>query len=113
MFENRRGLCMFCSLLPQSIHFHGFIFPFSLIEVSSFLERQRSRHLPRLHSHLLETLKGKGLDVFFDKEKLQREDRISPALSQAIAASNLSLIILSKDYASSNSCLAELSDIMD
>ncbi|KAK8553033.1 hypothetical protein V6N13_055810 [Hibiscus sabdariffa] len=64
-------------------------------------------------SHLLEALKGKGLDVFFDQEKLQKGYRISPELSQAIAASNLSIIILSRDYASSNSCLAELSDIMD
>ncbi|KAL4290386.1 hypothetical protein GQ457_14G025350 [Hibiscus cannabinus] len=64
-------------------------------------------------SHLLEALKGKGLDVFFDQEKLQKGYRISPELSQAIAASNLSIIVLSRDYASSNSCLAELSDIMD
>ncbi|XP_039009990.1 disease resistance protein RPV1-like [Hibiscus syriacus] len=64
-------------------------------------------------SHLLEALKGKGLDVFYDEETLERGDRISPALSQAIATSNLSIIVLSKDYASSNSCLAELSDIMD
>ncbi|KAK8536944.1 hypothetical protein V6N13_000125 [Hibiscus sabdariffa] len=37
----------------------------------------------------------------------------SPALSNAIAASNISIIVLSEDYASSKSCLAELSDIMD
>ncbi|KAL4386939.1 hypothetical protein GQ457_09G031260 [Hibiscus cannabinus] len=64
-------------------------------------------------THLLQALKLKGLDVFFDEEKLERGEELSPALSQAIAASNLSVIVLSPDYASSKSCLAELSDIMD
>ncbi|KAL4386258.1 hypothetical protein GQ457_09G031270 [Hibiscus cannabinus] len=64
-------------------------------------------------THLLKALKRKGLDVFFDEEKLERGEELSPSLSRAIAASNLSVIILSPDYASSKSCLAELSDIMD
>ncbi|XP_039038935.1 disease resistance protein RPV1-like [Hibiscus syriacus] len=63
-------------------------------------------------SHLHQALKGKGFGVFFDEE-LQRGERISPALSRAIEASRLSIIVLSKDYASSKSCLAELSEIMD
>ncbi|XP_039039005.1 disease resistance protein RPV1-like [Hibiscus syriacus] len=64
-------------------------------------------------SHLHQALKGKGFGVFFDEEELERGERISPALSRAIEASRLSIIVLSKDYASSKSCLAELSDIMD
>ncbi|KAK8671938.1 hypothetical protein V6N13_038519 [Hibiscus sabdariffa] len=64
-------------------------------------------------THLLEALKRKGLDVFFDEEKLERGEELSPALSNAIAASNISTVVLSEDYASSKSCLAELSDIMD
>ncbi|GMI80841.1 hypothetical protein like AT5G17680 [Hibiscus trionum] len=64
-------------------------------------------------SHLHQALRDKGMKVFFDEEKLERGEELSPALSQAIAASNLSLIVLSVDYASSKSCLAELSDIMD
>ncbi|KAK8662574.1 hypothetical protein V6N13_092144 [Hibiscus sabdariffa] len=64
-------------------------------------------------THLLQALKRKGLDVFFDEEKLERGEELSPSLSRAIAGSNLSVIILSPDYASSKSCLAELSDIMD
>ncbi|TYI62984.1 hypothetical protein E1A91_D10G287900v1 [Gossypium mustelinum] len=59
--------------------------------------------------HLLQALKDKGLNVFFDEEKLEKGEE----LSQAIAASYLSILVLSKDYASSQSCLAELSDIMD
>ncbi|PPD74275.1 hypothetical protein GOBAR_DD28799 [Gossypium barbadense] len=63
--------------------------------------------------HLLQALKDKGLNVFFDEEKLEKGEELSHALSQAIAASDLSILVLSKDYASSQSCLAELSDIMD
>ncbi|KAK8277635.1 hypothetical protein V6Z11_D10G286700 [Gossypium hirsutum] len=63
-------------------------------------------------SHLLKALKGTGLNVFFDEEKLEKGEQLSRALSQAIAASNLSILVLSKGYASSKSCLGELSHIM-
>ncbi|XP_040959601.1 disease resistance protein RUN1-like isoform X2 [Gossypium hirsutum] len=63
-------------------------------------------------SHLLEALKSEGLDVFFDEEKLEKGEQLSQALSRAIAVSNISIIVLSADYASSKSCLVELSDIM-
>ncbi|TYI08182.1 hypothetical protein ES332_A10G280600v1 [Gossypium tomentosum] len=64
-------------------------------------------------AHLLKALKDTGLNVFFDEEKLEKGEQLSHVLSQAIASSNLSILVLSKDYASSKSCLAELSDIMD
>ncbi|KAG8480098.1 hypothetical protein CXB51_025378 [Gossypium anomalum] len=53
------------------------------------------------------------INVFFDEDTLEKGDQLSLALSQAIATSNLSIIVLSVNYASSKSCLAELSDIMD
>ncbi|KAK8577120.1 hypothetical protein V6N13_122115 [Hibiscus sabdariffa] len=61
---------------------------------------------------LLEKLKATGMNVFFDEDTLEKGELLSPALSQGIAASNLSIILLSPDYASSKSCLAELSEIM-
>ncbi|KAG4181493.1 hypothetical protein ERO13_A10G231400v2 [Gossypium hirsutum] len=64
-------------------------------------------------TYLLQALESKRLDVFFDEEKLERGEQLAPALSRAIAASNMSIIVLSENYASSKSCLAELSDIMD
>ncbi|TYI08191.1 hypothetical protein ES332_A10G281500v1 [Gossypium tomentosum] len=64
-------------------------------------------------AHLLKALKDTGLNVFFDEHTLEIGEELLPALSRGIAASNLSIIVLSKDYASSNSCLGELSDIMD
>ncbi|TYI62975.1 hypothetical protein E1A91_D10G287200v1 [Gossypium mustelinum] len=64
-------------------------------------------------AHLLKALKDKALNVFFDEDTLETGEQLLPALSQGIAASNLSIIVLSKDFASSKSCLAEVSDIMD
>ncbi|TYI62970.1 hypothetical protein E1A91_D10G286900v1 [Gossypium mustelinum] len=64
-------------------------------------------------THLLQALKDEGLDVFFDEEKLEKGEQLSQALSRAIAVSSISIIVLSADYASSKSCLLELSDIMD
>ncbi|OMP03094.1 hypothetical protein COLO4_10635 [Corchorus olitorius] len=64
-------------------------------------------------SHLLEALKSRGVNVFFDEEKLEKGDELSPALLNAIVASKMSIPIFSKDYASSKSCLIELSQIME
>ncbi|XP_039038946.1 disease resistance protein RUN1-like [Hibiscus syriacus] len=66
-----------------------------------------------LSMFVLQALKGKGFGVFFDEEELERGELLSPELSRAIEASRLSIIVFSKDYASSKSCLAELSDVMD
>ncbi|KAK5795605.1 hypothetical protein PVK06_036876 [Gossypium arboreum] len=46
-------------------------------------------------------------------KKTGKGEKLSQALSQAIAVSNILIIILSVNYASSKSCLAELSDIID
>ncbi|OMO64528.1 hypothetical protein COLO4_32026 [Corchorus olitorius] len=64
-------------------------------------------------SHFLEALKRCGINVFFDEENLEKGEELSQALMNAIAASKISIPIFSKDYASSKSCLAELSQIMD
>ncbi|OMO93014.1 hypothetical protein COLO4_17153 [Corchorus olitorius] len=40
-------------------------------------------------------------------------DELTPALLNSIAVSKISIIVLSKDYASSDSCLTELSKIME
>ncbi|XVF23757.1 hypothetical protein REPUB_Repub13aG0066500 [Reevesia pubescens] len=64
-------------------------------------------------SYLLKALKDKGIGVFFDDEKLEIGEELSPALLGAIAASKVSIIILSKGYASSSWCLTELSEIME
>ncbi|KAE8669354.1 hypothetical protein F3Y22_tig00112249pilonHSYRG00344 [Hibiscus syriacus] len=53
------------------------------------------------------------MNVFFDEEKLEKGEQFLGQLTQSIEVSNLSIIILSADYASSDVCLTELSQIMD
>ncbi|OMO69055.1 hypothetical protein COLO4_29297 [Corchorus olitorius] len=64
-------------------------------------------------SHLHKALKERGISAFLDEEKLEKGEQLTPALLNAIEASKISIPILSKNYASSKSCLAELSKIME
>ncbi|XVF81800.1 hypothetical protein PTKIN_Ptkin15bG0185700 [Pterospermum kingtungense] len=63
--------------------------------------------------HLLDALKDRGIGVFFDDEKLEKGEELSPALLKAIAESQIFVIVLSKEFASSSWCLKELSEIME
>ncbi|XP_048422110.1 disease resistance-like protein DSC1 [Pyrus x bretschneideri] len=62
-------------------------------------------------SHLHAALLDKKITTYID-DKLKRGDEIAPALLQAIKESELSVIIFSKDYASSTWCLDELVHIL-
>ncbi|XVF81838.1 hypothetical protein PTKIN_Ptkin15bG0188000 [Pterospermum kingtungense] len=64
-------------------------------------------------SHLLKALKDRGISVYFDEEKLESGEELSQALLKAIAESQIAIVILSKDYASSSWCLRELFEIME
>ncbi|TYG47455.1 hypothetical protein ES288_D11G339700v1 [Gossypium darwinii] len=64
-------------------------------------------------SHLYNDLCRKTIETFIDSEKLRRGDEISKALLTAIQGSRVSVIVFSKDYASSSWCLDELVKIMD
>ncbi|XP_024043076.1 LOW QUALITY PROTEIN: disease resistance-like protein DSC1 [Citrus clementina] len=48
-----------------------------------------------------------------DSKELKKGDEISPALANAIETSDISIIIFSKDHASSKWCLSELVKILD
>ncbi|KAL5843290.1 hypothetical protein ACOSQ4_009248 [Xanthoceras sorbifolium] len=64
-------------------------------------------------SHLCCALSQKHIETFFvDDDKLKRGDEISPALLRAIEESKISVVIFSKDYASSKGCLRELAEII-
>ncbi|KAL5845738.1 hypothetical protein ACOSQ3_009262 [Xanthoceras sorbifolium] len=58
-------------------------------------------------SHFCEDLSRKKIDFFVD-DKLNRGYEIWPALSKAIEDSRISVVIFSKEYASSKWCLREL-----
>ncbi|KAL5753549.1 hypothetical protein ACOSP7_021769 [Xanthoceras sorbifolium] len=64
-------------------------------------------------SYLYEALRRKQIETFIDNNELRRGDEISPSLSKAIQDSSLSIIILSKNYASSSWCLNELVEILE
>ncbi|XVF81835.1 hypothetical protein PTKIN_Ptkin15bG0187900 [Pterospermum kingtungense] len=57
-------------------------------------------------SHVIKALKGSGVSVYFDEEKLESGEELSRALLTAIAESQVAIVILSKDYASSYTSLA-------
>ncbi|KAK9200657.1 hypothetical protein WN944_015855 [Citrus x changshan-huyou] len=64
--------------------------------------------------HLYDALfKRKKFRTFIDDEELRRGDEISPALLKAIQGSKISVVVFSKDYASSKWCLNELVKILD
>ncbi|XP_050141840.1 TMV resistance protein N-like isoform X3 [Malus sylvestris] len=63
-------------------------------------------------SHLHAALLEKKITTYID-DKLKRGDEIAPALLEAIEESQLSVIIFSKDYASSTWCLDELVHILE
>ena len=62
--------------------------------------------------HLYNALIVKGINTFRDDEKLERGKPISLELLKAIEKSRFTVVILSKDYASSHWCLDELAKII-
>ncbi|KAL6130691.1 hypothetical protein ACLB2K_069070 [Fragaria x ananassa] len=62
--------------------------------------------------HLYDALKRTALDTFIDSEELQKGDDLSE-LYKAIQDSRLSVLVFSKDYASSTWCLKELVQILE
>ncbi|XP_010438441.1 PREDICTED: putative disease resistance protein At4g11170 [Camelina sativa] len=63
-------------------------------------------------SHLLGEFNRKGINTFVDNQ-IRRTESIGPELVQAIRASRIGIVILTKNYASSRWCLDELSEIME
>ncbi|KAL5778584.1 hypothetical protein ACOSQ2_009321 [Xanthoceras sorbifolium] len=63
-------------------------------------------------SHLHKALCDKQLEIFIDY-KLNRGDEISSSLLEAIEKSQISIIIFSRNYASSRWCLEELVKILE
>ncbi|XP_060674067.1 disease resistance protein RPV1-like isoform X2 [Ziziphus jujuba] len=64
-------------------------------------------------SYLYAALCEKGFSTYMDEHKLERGDEISPTLLKAIEESKISVVIFSKNYASSTWCLNELVHILE
>ena len=63
-------------------------------------------------SHVLKEFKAKGIDIFIDND-IERSKSIGPELVEAIKGSRITIVLLSKNYASSTWCLNELVEIMN
>ncbi|XP_054785944.1 disease resistance protein RPV1-like [Prosopis cineraria] len=83
------------------------------VEVRCVFELQRRRYPQQFTSHLYGALCQKGIYTFIDNEKLKRGEKISTALERAIEDSRISVVVLSKTYAFSSSCLDEVLKILE
>ncbi|KAL8128260.1 hypothetical protein AgCh_015002 [Apium graveolens] len=63
-------------------------------------------------SHLYSALVEAGIRTFMDDPELNKGAEISPGLSNAICGSNIFIVVLSENYASSRWCLDELVEIL-
>ena len=63
-------------------------------------------------SHVYTALDRRKIKTYIDEKSLERGDEISPSLLEAIQKSKVSVIIFSKNYASSSWCLSELVHIL-
>nr|DAD46088.1 TPA_asm: hypothetical protein HUJ06_004318 [Nelumbo nucifera] len=72
-------------------------------------EDTRKNFINPLHSALIE----KGVLAFKDDNELRRGEEISSELLKAIAESKTSIVVISRNYASSRWCLDELLKIME
>ncbi|XP_075086040.1 toll/interleukin-1 receptor-like protein [Nicotiana tabacum] len=63
--------------------------------------------------HLYSKLDNVGVKTFIDDEELRKGDVISRELEKAIEESRISIIVFSRNYASSSWCLDELVKILE
>ncbi|RDX91655.1 TMV resistance protein N, partial [Mucuna pruriens] len=77
-----------------------------------FLSFQGEDTRLNIMSHLYKALKEEKVKTFMD-DQIEKGDEISPALIEAIEDSHVSIVVFSKDYASSKWCLDELSKILE
>ncbi|XP_054777357.1 disease resistance protein RUN1-like [Prosopis cineraria] len=61
---------------------------------------------------LYDALRRRGINTFIDDKKLGKGKRISPSLLKAIDRSRISIIVFSRNYATSTWCLDELAHII-
>ncbi|XP_010419803.1 PREDICTED: TMV resistance protein N-like [Camelina sativa] len=85
----------------------------SLLKYDVFISFRGPDARENFVSHLYDDLLREGIETFIDSVKLEAGDEIQPALSDAIEKSRISVVIFTKEYASSKWCLRELAKIME
>ncbi|XP_048425258.1 disease resistance protein RPV1-like [Pyrus x bretschneideri] len=98
MASSSSSLCSDATISPQEKH-------------DVFLSFRGEDTRNNFTSHLYAALCGKKIEAYKDYQ-LERGGKIAPALVEAIEKSKLSVIIFSKNYASSTWCLDELAHIL-
>ncbi|XP_061369750.1 uncharacterized protein LOC133312550 [Gastrolobium bilobum] len=93
------------SLLRSSSFSYGFKY-----DVFLSFRGEDTRH--GFTGHLYKALLDRGIHTFIDDKELQRGEEITPSLVKAIEESRISIIVFSKNYASSSFCLDELVHIL-
>nr|KAJ0193659.1 hypothetical protein LSAT_V11C800435180 [Lactuca sativa] len=63
--------------------------------------------------HLYQALVNENISTFLDEEEVETGEKLKPELERAIKGSRASIIVLSKNYASSTWCLDELMMILE
>ncbi|KAL7590546.1 hypothetical protein Lser_V15G39749 [Lactuca serriola] len=63
--------------------------------------------------HLYQALVNENISTFLDEEEVETGEELKPELARAIKSSRASIIVLSKNYASSTWCLDELVIILE
>ncbi|KAJ9551075.1 hypothetical protein OSB04_015120 [Centaurea solstitialis] len=63
--------------------------------------------------HLYDALGREGISTFRDDDEISRGEDLGPEIEKAISASKGSIVVLSKNYATSTWCLDELSLILE
>lgn len=63
-------------------------------------------------SHLYSALRDKKIETFIDEKRLEKGHEIASVLFKAIEESMISIVVFSKNYASSSWCLDELNHIL-
>ncbi|GKB66737.1 Toll/interleukin-1 receptor-like protein, partial [Tanacetum coccineum] len=58
--------------------------------------------------HLYEALHGAGIYTFRDNDEIERGEVLKPEIERGIRESRASIVVLSKEYATSRWCLDEL-----
>jgi hypothetical protein len=64
-------------------------------------------------SHHDSSLQNAGIYVFLDNNGIQRGEKISASLFQAISQSSICIVVLSTNYANSKWCMMELERIVE
>ncbi|GKB89146.1 Toll/interleukin-1 receptor-like protein [Tanacetum coccineum] len=83
----------------------------SCFDVFLSFRGQDTRH--SFSDHLYDALNRAGISTFRDDEEINKDDELKPEIERAIKESRSSIVVLSKNYATSSWCLDKLHLILD